>query len=52
MALKPFSNTLLPQDLVRLILEYVARNDKQTALRLVLVSRSVQEWYVIAFKSF
>jgi len=34
----------LPHDVTRLIFEYAAKDDRQTALKLATVSRLVQRW--------
>jgi len=39
---------MFPSELERLIFEEAAVNDKQTALRLALVSRQVQAWSVMS----
>jgi hypothetical protein len=43
----PCTSTLrstLPHDVLRLILEYAALNNRKTAVRLALVSRLAQHW--------
>lgn len=40
------SPTQLPYDLERMIIEYAAETDQPMALKLMVVSREVKQWYV------